>query len=548
MSNRDEVVLEQSMMSVRDEPKFNRKMYHTVQDNNNSTYSNNQIYFQLSNIYNLNKYYDWTNGLLIIPIDVEVKLTSATGTLLKEVESNGVLTSNINVALKNNLHLINSMVMSVNSKIIHQSTGNINEYFNFVKLSEVTNNTLPYYDYLNFYPEDSNDLHNKYVFGYSGVSPFEPNLLKNKITNFDSFKYKADKLNFINANYQSQFLKTGLKSQYIDNRIVEGAGTNRADTVHHYEYMAYIKLSDISHFFKEIGMAKLFVDQFTLFANLGKVVYNLPASTGAGPYVVPNLSTTGVTVESSTFQFNTCPFYVDNYDPLLSTTTAIALNDKLSFEIKIGNSMKRNCEIFIAGFELDPTVENRFLSSPIRTFYFKDIYNTLPASIDASSNFSIKLNNSVTNPVGVLIIPYIAPSHTGNRLVTSSCENLEPNTPTIGCSLKNLNILIGGQQLLLKNADYNYEHFLSNMDGGGLNVLNGGASLETSLLNLKRWNYNHKYYYFNCNNMMNQLNVAQNIELQGINDNNFKLNLSVFIITKKRCDINVENGNIQSLV
>jgi hypothetical protein len=549
MSNRDEVVLEQSMMSARDEPKFNRKMYHTVQDNNNSTYSNNQIYFQLSNIYNLNKYYDWTNGLLIIPIDVEVKLTSSAGTLLKETTdaSGNIIDTNIHVALKNNLHLINSMVMSVNSKIIHQSTGNINEYFNFVKLTEVTNNTLPYYDYLNFVPEDSNDLNKKYVFGYdAGV----PNLLKNKISEFDSFKYKTDKLNIINPNYQTQFIKNGLKSQYIDNRYVEPAGANvRLDTVHHYEYMAYIKLSDISHFFKEVGLAKLFVDQFTLFANLGKVVYKLPASTGVSPNLAaPNLSSTGVTVESSTFQFNTCPFYVDNDKAILVNSNAIALDDRLSFEIKIGNSMKRNCEIFIAGFELDPTVENRFLSSPIRTFYFKDIYNTQPASIDANSNFSIKLNNSVTNPVGVLIIPYIGSFHTSNRLITSSCENIEPNTPTIGCSLKNLNILIGGQQLLLKNADYNYEHFLSNMDGGGLNVVNGGASLETSLLNLKRWNFNHKYYYFNCNNIMNQLNVAQNIELQGINDNNFKLNLSIFIITKKRCDINVENGNIAQLI
>jgi hypothetical protein len=523
MSNRDEVVLEQSMMSVRDEPKFNRKMYHTVQDNNSSSYSNNQIYFQLSNIYNLNKYYDWKNGMLIIPIAVNVKLTSTAGTLLGGL-------ADINVALKNNLQLFNSMVMSVNSKIIHQSTGNINEYFNFVKLTEVTNNTLPYYDYLNFYPEDSDKLNTKYVIGVTGDLVDK---LENNIGVLDSFKYKADKLNIIdNVNYLDKFLSNGTKSQYIDNRIIKDTKS------HSYEYMAYIKLSDISHFFKEIGMAKLFVDQLTLFMNLGTSLYT---STSNSPTLNTNWGLT-----SSTYQFNTCPFYVRNDVAMFGGT--IANNDTCSFEVKIGNNMKTNCEIFIAGFELDPTVENRFLSSPIRTFYFKDIYATRPSSIAVNSNFSIKLNNSVTNPVGVLIIPYIASKHTGGKSVTSSCENVEPNIPSLGVSLKNLNILIGGQQLLLKNADYNYEHFLSNMDGGGINVLNGGDSLETSLINLKRWNYNYKYYYFNCNNIMNQLNVAQNIELQGINDNKFEVDLSVFIITKKRCDINVENGNITQLI
>ena len=44
-----------------------------------------------------------------------------------------------------------------------------------------------------------------------------------------------------------------------------------------------------------------------------------------------------------------------------------------------------------------------------------------------------------------------------------------------------------------------------------------------------------------------QLNVAQNIELFGFNDNNFNVNLSIFIITNKMTTINKENGNILSL-
>ena len=50
--------------------------------------------------------------------------------------------------------------MSVNGKTIHQSSNKMNEYLNWVRLSETTENTLSNYDYLNFYPEDADLLGN----------------------------------------------------------------------------------------------------------------------------------------------------------------------------------------------------------------------------------------------------------------------------------------------------------------------------------------------------------------------------------------------------
>jgi len=210
--------------------------------------------------------------------------------------------------------------------------------------------------------------------------------------------------------------------------------------------------------------------------------------------------------------------------------------------------MKRNSEIFIGGFVMEPNVENKFISNNTRQFYFKDIYNTQTPTLERNSQFNLKLNNSVINPTGILIIPYISSKHTGGRFVTASIENVEPNLPSIGVSLKNLNITLAGAQLLLKSADFNYEHFLANLENGAVNVLNGGFNIETSLMSLKKFNTNYKFYYFNCNNVAPQPNVAQNIELFGYNDNNFNINLSIFIITNKMVEINKENGNIINMI
>lgn len=524
MTTRDDFMIQTSKENVRNDYLINRKTYHTVQDNNNSSYSNNQVYFQLSNIYNLNKYYDWSNALLILPITINVKSLTAANA------PGQFLNANINVALKNNLHLINSLMMSVNQKVVHQTTNNINEYLNFVKLSEVTNNTLPYYDYLNFYPEDSDALSDKYNFTFEqGTNNLTS--LTNNIGTFNSFKYKTDKLKAVSDGYLTKYLKTGVQSQYIDNKI------DVSDTEDNYEYMCYIKLSDISDFFKKVGVSKLFVDQLTLYMNMGSSVW-----TFSNPSTSLN---TNCSESTNSFQYNTAPFYV-NYNGGILAASAVATN-KLEFKISLTNSMKKNCEIYIPGFVLDPTVETNFISNPIREFLFNDVYQTNVSSIAANSNFSIKLNNAISNALGVLIIPYVNSSHTNNKFITSSIVNVEPNLPSIGLSLKNLNCLVAGEQVLLKSADYNYEHFLSNLENGGLNTVTGGFNLETSLLNLQKWNKNYKYYYFNLNFLEKQKDVSQNVELQGLNDNNVNIYLNVFIIYQKRVELNKENGNILSI-
>ena len=536
MSIRDEYILNQSMMNQSPESSFNRKMFHTVQDNNSSGYGNNQINYQLSNIYNLNKYYDWSNSLLLLPIKVTATYSGSADFSANILENNADTDDNQPfIALKNNLHLINQMQMSVNQKVVHQSTSNINEYYNFVKLTETSPNTLQYLEYLNFYPEDFNNLDKKYNLNFSGATDDVKVLssITNNIGNFESFKYKADKMKPIDILYNSKYLKTGsLSSQLIDN--IEVATTKQ----HIYHFMAYIKLSDFSDFFKKVGISKLFVDTLNLFLNMGTSIFTCHT---AGRSLKSGFSET-----SNSFQFNTCPFYVNNNINILTSNAAV--NDTITFKIEVRNNMKQNTEIYIPGFELDPTVENSFISNPVRDFYFRDFYFTNSSNITSNSNFSLKLNNSIANAIGLLIIPYVNTTSNGTKSVTSSPINIEPNTPSLGINLTNLNALIAGTQILLKSADYNYEHFMGNLEYGCVNTINGGYNLENSLLNLRRWNTNHRYYYFNLQFLPEMENISQNVELKGLNNNNFDIYLNVFIIYNKKVSINKENGNIIEMV
>lgn len=526
MSNRDEYVLKQSMENMSLDNNFKYKTYHTIQDNNSSgSYNNNQVYFQLSSIYNLNKYFDWSNAYLLIPVNINVKCSEA------KLKTDGSIEL---VCLKNNLHLINSFMMSVNSKVIHQSTPKINEYLNFKKLTETTQNTLNGVDYLNFYPEDDYSLSSKYVIDTNG------NVL-NKIDQFDSFKNKIqnfDNFDLTNLETIGNFDKT-TRSGGIFNSLVSKRVVVTTSQEVNYENYCYIKLSDLSEFCKNVGMARLFVDQLTLYMNMGNVKYTLSAEKN-----LIDGSTKKYSTVTSSFQNDTCPFYINSGEIFSSAPTA---GETLTYTVSIGgnNMIKKNCEIIIPGFELLPNIENLFLETPTRELYFKDVYYTNFDNISAGGSMNFKLNNSIANASGVLIIPYA--SKNGGVGCRNSPLNVEPNTPSIGINLKNLNVLVGGQPVLLSPSNYNYDMFLNNLENGGFNVINGGFNLESSLLTLRKWNINHRYYYFNCQNLPQFENMSQNIDLRGDNDSKISIDLSVFVIYNRKVVLEKNGGKILEL-
>lgn len=530
MTSRDDYVLNNTMENMTLSNNFKNKQFYTVQDNN-SNYSTQQIYFQLSNIYNLNRYNDWSNAYIIIPVNVNVS------------SPDGYLDDTKNyVVLKNNLQLINSFNCSVNQTVIHQATNNINEYLNFLKHTEITNNTLNSFDYLNFYEEDEDlftGVNAKHVITLDASNKVDN--IRLAVSQLDSVKKKVSKLknsDIENFNYlaTSSGNKTGgIYESLIDKKIV-----SEPNKVHNYEFYCYIKLSDLSSFFQNCGMMRLFLDNLNLSFNGGSSVYK---TNGADEQDMTDFT--------NSYQYNTCPILITgdilrlNYAASGSVPAFNKVANKLiTFKVEIagGVMLKKNCEMVIPSFQLDPTVENRYLSSPTREFYYRDVYYTPAPNLQASSDFSIKLNNSIANAIGVLVLPYF-----NKKNVRNSPVNIEPNLPTLGIALKNLNLNVGGVNVLLQNSNYNYEMFLNNLENGCINVLNGGFNLESSLLSLKKFNHSHRFYYFNCQNLEKVENVSQSVELKGANNSNVAIDLSIFIIYNRKVVISKTNGQILEL-
>ena len=116
----DEFVLHSSMNLPETSFDINRKDFVWVTDSNNGSYSSGQIQLDLSTFANSNRYLNWKESHLVIPIVLTMSDDSTT--IDTGVENNFAL------SLKNGVHnLINSMsLMLTNNEVISvQSFNNL---------------------------------------------------------------------------------------------------------------------------------------------------------------------------------------------------------------------------------------------------------------------------------------------------------------------------------------------------------------------------------------------------------------------------------------
>ena len=104
---------------------------------------------------------------------------------------------------------------------------------------------------------------------------------------------------------------------------------------------------------------------------------------------------------------------------------------------------------------LDYVQQNRNKKLVYRTFV-TNTYN----NIGAGNSFNALVNSGIVHPTGVLLVPFIAST------LNSAFGDSQWKSPLDTCpatasplSLFNLQVAVGGQNVLQSTLQYNYEHF-----------------------------------------------------------------------------------------
>jgi len=561
---------------------YSDKQYNSyINDINSGVYQNNGlslVQFDLSSIYNSQKFTDTNDLFVVLPIVMVAAFsTSTSGGLVAPANGNVNLLS-----FKNNfIHLIHQADLTINGKTAEDVQPFVNIAKHFQMLSEMSYGDLKTVGYsIGMYEPDnwkskvyngstSATVTNKSGNGMTNNRPFVPqaSYLGGNKDNTTCTANQFDKC--INSSLQQRigrFEDTtaanvngffGNSAAFLANLSQLKNDFTPTYEVLNTNYMvwydyAVVKLSTIFESLSSIGLTRRADIFLRLYVNTGTLNATISS---------PNSATPGYSLTVANNSFNaTCPFTI-NYLCDLSANGGIpatvvnitaglylAKVPNTSYNgINLANSGASHplpaCRIYYSQIVIQPALaEEYILTNRAKKCIYRTVLTNQYNNISGGANFNQLISSGIVHPTGVLIIPYVSSQASfslGDFAWKSPFDTVPGDAHPL--SLTNLQVSIGGQNVLQSVLNYNYETFLQQiMYAEQLTSADFGVS--TGLFDSSFWN-NNRFYYINVerSNITDKL-TARNLNIIFTNNNTVPIDVLVFTFKSNSLTIDVEDG------
>jgi hypothetical protein len=338
--------------------------------------------------------------------------------------------------------------------------------------------------------------------------------------------------------------------------------------------VAIIRMQDILDSMRAMPMMKKWDGIFRAYLNVGQVVSNISDSGAfSNTITTPCLVSSG---SGNTFT-NTCPLIHTALvnTPRLATSIASGLFIGSPTDTAIsasGNTVNlksagashflTSCRMYYTQIQLKPEKLDYYISNNrSKKICWTSILNNNFNNIGAGNTFSTLVQSGVSSPRGVLILPFLSTS-TGSAItnngatttdgttvassITTFAQQLSPydTAPaTTSCaSLINLQVAVGGVNVLSNIISYGYEEFLQQVSI--YEKINGADfGLSCGLVSQAMWEHGYRAYYVD----LSRANIAdsmtpRNINLSFTNNSLQALDIQVFVEYYREGVVDVETG------
>jgi hypothetical protein len=561
---------------------YTDKQYNSyVNDINSGVYTNNGlslVQFDLSSIYNSSRFTDCNDLFVVLPIVMVAAFsTSTAGALVAPVAGNINL-----LTMKNNfLHLIHQADLTINGKTVEDVQPYLNIAKHFQMLSEMGGGDLDTIGYSIGMTETDNwkskiyngsttaAVTNKSGNGMTNNRPFVPTT---------SFSGGAKDNNTLTTSQFDKCVNTSIQhrlGRYTDTTAgnVSGLFGATAATIANltqlkndftptYEvlntnYMVWtdyvvIKLSTVFESLQSIGLTRKADIFLRLYVNTGTI--NVAVSG-------PNTTTPGYSLTTANNSFTgTCPFTV-NYLTEASAAGGIPATvanitaglylvkpPATTFNgINLANANSSHslpaCRIYYSQITIQPALAEEYvMSNRGKKCIYRTVLTNQYNNITSGGNFNQLISSGIVHPTGILIVPYVS-SQASFSFGDFATKSPFDTVPADGhpLSLTNLQVTVGGQNILQSVLNYNYESFIEQlMYAEQLTSADFGVS--TGLFDAAWWNYN-RFYWVNVerSNITDKLS-ARNLNISFTNNNNVPIDVLVFTFKSNGLTIDVETG------
>lgn len=566
----DQVVFDMASQSESEPNIFLKKDYIQVLDNMNAQYSSNQLVFDTSQISNSNKYCNYREAYINLPLTLCLATTTVSNTF-NPTAANSV---DYGIGLKNSyFSMIHSMSVDLGGTTICQTTPYMSLYNNFKLLT-----TLSYQDLLTigpsigFYPDNAGSW--TYgtaasLYGSIGVSNSVNNFVApvltgaaNSLEVSNTGLYQRQKAwNFNVAGvtavgtvpgaqqpYSALITQSSLNTIYKSNIVKIAAGIWQCQIV------ANIYLRHLHSFFDKLPLVKGAFMKITLNLNNSvcafnalttKVLSQTQASSsfplgGVNPIMISSaIAGSGM----AALQVGVATDYV--------ASVCVGANpiDATARTAGAATGFLVNASLVCPLYTMNPQYEQAYLANVVRKIDYEDIYQyqvlNVPSNT-AGGSFNNLITNGIAGLKSVLVIPFHSPVTAVNNGISplqSAFDSAGGGTTSPLTFLNNFNVVISGQNALYNSEKYTYEAFLNQLLG--CNGINGSQvdGLSSGLISQYDFESSYNYYYVNVDRSLPiERGVSKSVNIIGQNMSTFAVDLYVFITYAVGLQINIITG------
>jgi hypothetical protein len=562
----DTLVFDMSSMSEGTPSVFVRKDWLAILDNQNQNYQGNQSVIDTSQLANSNKYMNYREAYLTIPLLMTLTQSpSATPYLPATAGTSGDYV----MGLKNWYgSIVHSFTLDYNGTTIIQQTPYCGLWNSFKLMTSLSYNDIVVSGpMLGFYPDDATSFRfdatitastngigtsnnrNAGAFpvvagAFNQFDPYNVGLLRRQQGwNFDPDGVAGTGTTYAGASASGTLTTLSnlnlLWKSYIFNKR-DGVASTTGSSVQ-VCITAQVWLKHLHSFFERVPLLKGVFMKITLNLNQSSVSFTSTADAFSAVSVSSPLGgVSPIMIASAGASQGSVGFTSGSYIASLAVgrtclnSSQNGLGSTLVAPSPLGGSILLN----VPAYTFNPVFETSYLSAPVKKIVYTDIYQyQIVNQITAGQTFNNLITNGIANIKSVLVLPYYQAGDgatlTGNCGLSPIQSPFDPaggGTTSPLCLLTQFNIQVSGQNAIYNTERYSYEQFINQLYGA--NAVNGGMTdgLTSGLIDQKQFEMGYCYYYVNVGRMLPvEEAVPKSVNVLGTNMSSKAIDLFIFI-------------------
>jgi len=594
MATGDSIVFDMSSESEAQSSMFIKKDWLSILDNQNQTYTGNQIVIDTSQLANSNKFMNYREAYLLMPMMITLTGSPTIGASAIPIFSPATQITGCDYAigLKNWYgSIVHSMTLDYNGTTVIQQTPYIGMWNTFRLMTSLSlNDVKTQGSSIGFYPDvaqaagvsnaamcsaNANQTFNNanapnasplVIPGLNTYETFNSGLYqRQQAWNFDPSAASSAISNAVQpySSLISTASLTNLYKSYIftkQNAVVTSAGGPPAlitgvttQGVWQAAISGIVLLRHLHPFFEHVPLLKGVFMKLTLNINQSSVNFTTSSSVAAtNTFTACTVSSPlgGVSplMIASLFTGEGASNLVAGSYIVSLNVGKSCLNSSQSGVAGVTNSpLSSSVLLWVPAYSFNPVFEASYLSSPVKKIMYEDCYQYQVLNVAASQPFNNLVTNGIANIKSVLILPFYNSASNGSSGLIAWQSPFDPAGcgPTSPlCLFNQFNVQISGQNAIYSQERYSWEQFQNQFYG--VNAQNGGQDdgFCSGLVGMLDFDMEYCYYYVNCGRMLPvEEAVPKSINILGINQSAFAVDLYVFVSYGVEISIDVLTGS-----